>query len=110
MADHALELADVRRYRANASEATVSGIVKHYGIALQKPHGDAALVSGTDKTELATLRDKFLKKKLGLTQSDADLDAAIAKVMETMKGDNRKRRVTASYLLAEHFGKLSVFG
>jgi hypothetical protein len=110
MADLALELADVRRYRSNASEAVVSGIVKHYGIALHKPQGDAALVAGSDKTELDTLRDKFLKKKLGLTDSDATLDAAIASVLTTMKDDRRKRRVTASYLLAEHFGKLGTFG
>jgi hypothetical protein len=51
-----------------------------------------------------------LNKKLGLTESDADLDKAIMAIAEKMKGDRTKNRVTVYYLLAERFGKLSVFG
>ena len=36
--------------------------------------------------------------------------AALAAVGEKMKGVGRKNRVTVYYLLAEHAGKLSLFG
>jgi hypothetical protein len=99
--------ADVKRYAANVDEKAVAGIVKHCGIALQNK--DAALVSFTDKEEVERIRTSFLKKKLGLNGNDADLDKAIATVGEKMKGDRTRNRVTAYYLLAEHFGKLSAF-
>ena len=47
-----------------------------------------------------------MKKKLALTQSDAELDAALKDVMTTMKTERDKSRVTVCYLLAEKFGKL----
>jgi hypothetical protein len=107
MADLELELADVRRYRADASEDTVAKIVKHYGIALQNPQSDSALVSASDPTEVERFREKWAKGKLASTLSDAELDTHIGEVLAEMKGDNRKRRVTASYLLAD---KLDVLG
>ena len=55
------------------------------------------------------MRENFLKKKLGLPDSDADLDKAIMAVGEKMTGDRTKNRVTIYYLLAEQFGKLSMF-
>lgn len=58
---------------------------------------------------VARVRNNFLKKKLGLTDSDADLDKAIMSAAEKMKGDRTKNRVTVYYLLAAHFGKLSMF-
>jgi hypothetical protein len=106
MADAELELADVRRYREDANEAAVSAIVKHLGIALLNPQADSALVSASDGTELLTVRESWLKKKLGLTDSDSDLDTAIGVVAAAMQQDKRKRRVTFYYLLAEHYGKL----
>ena len=44
-----------------------------------------------------------------LTNSDANLDKAIMSAAEKMKGDRTKNRVTVYYLLAAHFGKLSMF-
>ncbi len=87
-------------------EKAVEGIVKHLGIALKSK--DASLVSCSSKDELARVRDSWCKKKLGLTDSDTDLDKAIADICETMKDDHRKHRVTFYYLLAEKFGKVSV--
>ncbi|HWW57752.1 MAG TPA: DUF2853 family protein, partial [Sphingopyxis sp.] len=101
-------LADVREYVADADEAVVSAIVKYLGIALR--NRDSSLVSFTDKKETDRVRENFLKKKLGLTQDDATLDAAIAGVGERMQGDRTKNRVTVYYLLAQHFGLLSLFG
>lgn len=101
-------LADVRKYVADADETVVSAIVKYLGIALR--NRDSSLVSFSDKKETDRVRENFLKKKLGLTDDDATLDAAIAGVGERMKEDRTKNRVTVYYLLAQHFGLLSVFG
>ena len=100
MTDH---LADVRKHAAKASEAHVNAIVKYCGIALS--NADSALVSGTDPKELATVRDGFAAKKLGLSAETAD--AGIAHVVEKMKGVNHKNRVTFYYLLAEATGTLA---
>ncbi len=96
--------ADVKKYAKKPDEKAIAGIVKYCGPALK--NRDAALVSFTDKDELERVRDNFLKKKLGLTKPDVELDKAIEAVGEKMKKDRTKNRVTAYYLLAEHFGKL----
>jgi len=101
MSEH---LDDVKRYAAGADEKAVAGIIKHLGIALKSK--DASLVSCSSKDELARVRDSWCKKKLGLSSSDADLDKMIKDVCETMKGDQRKNRVTFYYLLAEKCGKV----
>jgi Protein of unknown function (DUF2853) len=85
--------ADVRKYVPDANEKAI-----------------ASLVSFTDKEEVARVRNNFLKKKLGLTNSDSELDKAVMVAADKMKGDRTKNRVTVYYLLAEHFGKLSMFG
>lgn len=99
---------DVRKYVPNADSKVIDAIVRYCGIALQ--NRDSSLVSFTDATEVGRVRENFLKKKLGLTQSDADLNDAIADVGDRMKGDPTRNRVTVYYLLAQHFRKLSVFG
>lgn len=99
---------DVRKYVPNADSKVIDAIVRYCGIALQ--NRDSSLVSFSDATEVGRVRENYLKKKLGLTQSDAELDDAIAEVGARMKGDRTKNRVTVYYLLAEHFRKLSVFG
>lgn len=96
--------AHVKKYVPDADEKVIAGIVKYCGIALQGR--DSSLVAFTDKEEVARVREHFLKKKLAITGSDADLDKAIATVGDRMKGDHAKQRVTAYYLLAQHFGKL----
>ncbi len=99
--------ADVRKYSPDADDAAINGIVRHCGIALQKR--DSALVSFSDKSELERVREGFMKKKLGLTESDAELDASLADVGQTLKDDRSKNRVTVYYLLAEKYGKLDLF-
>jgi hypothetical protein len=93
---------DIQKYTASVDEAAVTSIVKYCGIALR--NADSSLVSATDKQELATVRDGFAAKKLGLAPEAAD--AAIAKVVEKMKAEHRKSRVTFYYLLAEASGTL----
>lgn len=99
--------ADVKKWAPDADQKAIAGIVRYLGIALQKR--DSSLVAFTDKEEVARVRTNFLKKKLGLTNPDAELDKAIMAIGEKMKGDRTKNRVTVYYLLADHFGKLSAF-
>ena len=99
--------ADVRKYAPGADDAVIAGIVRYLGIALRKR--DSALVAFSDAKEIDRVRENFLKKKLGLTQSDATLNKAIAAVGERMKADRTKNRVTVYYLLAENFKKLALF-
>jgi outer membrane protein OmpA-like peptidoglycan-associated protein len=98
---------DVKKYVPDADDGIIAGIVRYCGIALRKV--DSSLVAFSDPKETARVRDGYCRKKLGLTESDADVDAAIAAVGERMKADRTKNRVTVYYLLAEHYGKLGLF-
>jgi len=98
---------DVLKYSPNADRKAIDGIVKHCGIALKSR--DASLVAFTDEEEVKRVRERFLRKKLGLRASDQELDKAIMAVANRMHADRTKNRVTVYYLLAEHFGKLSEF-
>lgn len=70
---------------------------------------DSSTVSGSDATELATVKNNFLIKKLGLTDGEA-LDKGIDAVMETYGKSNRnKYRAVVYYLLTKHFGKESIY-
>lgn len=70
---------------------------------------DASTVSGSDPSELATVKNNFLIKKLGL-KDDAKLDEAIASVIETYGKSNRnKYRAVVYYMLTKHFGKEKVY-
>ncbi|MCB1542055.1 MAG: DUF2853 family protein [Rhodoblastus sp.] len=97
--------AAVKKYVPGADDKTIGAIVKHLGIALR--NRDSSLVSCSDPNELKTVRESWCKKKLGLS-GDAELDAAIKSVCETMKADHDKSRVAFYYLVAEKLGKLSV--
>jgi hypothetical protein len=98
---------DVRKYAPDVDADIIAGLVRYCGIALR--NRDSSLVSFSDKTETDRVKANFLKKKLGLTDADDVLDAAVAKVGEQMKADTTKNRVTVYYLLAEAFGRLEDF-
>ncbi len=87
----------------DADMPLLEAVVKHMGIAAQG--GDASLVSCGQESELETIKEKFLKGKLGLTDGD-DLDASIAKVCEDLGHSNsQKYRAAFYYLLAKQYGK-----
>lgn len=72
-------------------------------------NADASTVSGSDESELATVKNNFLIKKLGLADTSA-LDDAIAAVIEQYGKSNRsKYRAVVYYLLTKHFKKESVY-
>ncbi len=72
-------------------------------------NADAATVSGSDESELATVKNNFLIKKLGLS-AGPELDSALNSVIETYGKSNRsKYRAVVYYMLTKHFKKESVY-
>ncbi len=100
--------ADVDKHAPGADALVVRKIVTHCGIALR--NRDSSLVSFDDPAELGRVRERFLRKKLALTDGDDMLDRAIAAVRAHMAGDRTKNRVTVYYLLSDWFGKHDLFG
>ncbi|MEJ6390189.1 DUF2853 family protein [Gymnodinialimonas ulvae] len=70
---------------------------------------DASTVAGSQPSELETVKNNFLMKKLGLPDSP-DLMNAINSVIETYgKSERNKYRAVVYYMLTKHFGKESVY-
>ena len=70
---------------------------------------DASMVSSTDPSEVDTIRNNFLIKKLKLRESPL-LVEGINQVFELYGLSNRnKYRAVVYYLLTKHFGKESIF-
>ena len=73
-------------------------------------NADASTVAGTQASELETVKDNFLIKKLGLSDGPELMDA-INKVIETYgKSERNKYRAVVYYMLTKHFRKESVYG
>lgn len=73
-------------------------------------NADASTVAGTQASELETVKNSFLIKKLGL-KDGPELDAAIKSAIETYgKSERNKYRAVVYYMLTKHFKKESVYG
>ena len=71
---------------------------------------DASTVAASQDGELETIKNNFLIKKLGLSDSAALMDG-INSVIDTYGRSNRnKYRAVVYYMLVKHFGKESVYG
>ena len=72
-------------------------------------NADASTVAGSQESELETVKENFLMKKLGLPDGP-NLMAAINSVIDTYGRSNRnKYRAVLYYLLTKHFKKSGVF-
>ena len=72
-------------------------------------NADASTVAATQESELETVKNNFLIKKLGLADGP-DLDAGIQKAVDTYGASERnKYRAVFYYMLVKHFGKESVY-
>lgn len=70
---------------------------------------DASTVAASQESELETVKNNFLIKKLGLSDGP-ELSDAIDKAIETYgKSERNKFRAVFYYLLVKHFGKESVY-
>ncbi len=73
-------------------------------------NADASTVAAGQDSELETVKENFLIKKLGLADSP-QLMEAINSVIETYgRSERNKYRAVVYYLLTKHFGKESVYG
>ena len=90
----------------DADNETVTKIEKYLGASLS--NRDAKYVACSDESELETIVNGFMKKKLGVEDKDAAMEKVKA-VCETMKPHRMKNRVTFYYLLAKNEGKLGEF-
>ena len=100
---HALE--SVQRFDADAKQSTVDNVIKHLGIALRTADGQT--VAASDQKELDQIRDGFCKKRLDLEPDVAE--KLIGEVLELLKHDSAKSRITFYYMLAKKAGKLDIF-
>ncbi|SEE25063.1 DUF2853 family protein [Polaribacter dokdonensis] len=97
---------DDRNLRSNTE--LLAAVTKGLGPSIYK--ADAETVSGSDAKELATVKNNFLIKKLGLSDS-SELDAGIEEVMERIgKSERKKYRAVVYYMLVKKFDKESVYG
>ncbi len=97
---------DDRNLRSNTE--LLAAVTKGLGPSIYK--ADAETVSGSDAKELATVKNNFLIKKLGLEDSK-DLDEGIEEVMERIgKSERKKYRAVVYYMLVKKFDKESVYG
>jgi hypothetical protein len=70
---------------------------------------DSANVSGTDEKELATVKNNFLIRKLGLSE-ELPLEDAIREIMANYGVSERtKYRAVIYYLLTKKFGREEVY-
>jgi hypothetical protein len=70
---------------------------------------DASKVSGSDDKELATVKNNFLMKKLGMSDSPALLEAINTVIDRYGRSEKNKHRAVIYYMLAKHFGKEGVY-
>ena len=70
---------------------------------------DASKVSGADEKELETVKNNYLIKKLGMSDSPKLMEA-IQSVLEKYGSSNKnKHRAVVYYMLCKHFSKESVY-
>jgi hypothetical protein len=73
-------------------------------------NADSATVAGSDKTELETVKNNFLIRKLGLADGPQLMDAINAVIETYGRSERNKYRAVVYYMLTKHFGKESVYG
>ena len=72
-------------------------------------NADSSTVAASQPTEIETVKNNFLIKKLGLKDGPA-LDDAISSVLETYgESERNKYRAVVYYMLTKHFGKEAMY-
>lgn len=104
----------ILKYEAQLKEAGVkvdSDLLRKVTIGLGPSiyNADASTVASSDASELATVKNNYLIKKLGL-EDKPELDEAIDEVIETLGRSNRnKYRACVYYLLNVKFNKQDIY-
>ena len=72
-------------------------------------NADSETVAGSDKSELETVKNNFLVKKLGLAESPALMEAINAVIDTYGRAERNKYRAVVYYMLTKHFGKEAIY-
>jgi hypothetical protein len=90
------------------SDEYIANISKSLGPAIYR--ADTEIVACGDKSELDRIRNNYLKKKLEIEGTNAELDEIIKKVCEKLGMSNRRKYRALFYgLLAKETGKESIY-
>lgn len=93
--------------KVSVDDALLTSVVIGCGPSIY--NNDSSTVSGSSETELETVKNNFLIKKLGLPDTP-DLMSTINKVIELYgKSNPKKYRAVIYYLLTVEFKKQSVY-
>ena len=107
MADVIETIEDVKQYDAEYDEQLVTSIFRSLGPVVY--NRDTRYVACEDPYELEMVRDGFLKRQLGITDSDESMEEVMSEICAQMKGSEFKLRVTFYYLLVLHYKKQALF-
>ena len=72
-------------------------------------NADSETVAASDNSELETVKNNFLIKKLGLADGPALMEAINAVIETYGRGERNKYRAVVYYMLAKHFGKEAIY-
>ncbi len=72
-------------------------------------NADSATVAGTSASELETVKNNFLIKKLGLKDGPSLMEAINAVIDTYGRSERNKYRAVIYYMLVKHFGKEAVY-
>jgi hypothetical protein len=101
-------IAEAKKLNLSITDEFISKVTKGLGPVIYNK--DTATVACGQADELETVKKNFLKKKLGLSNDDAELDSAIQEVCAELGSSNRsKYRVHFYALLAMKFNKTDVY-
>ena len=91
----------IKEVGSDVDSALVAEIAGRFKMMLDNK--DAMLVSGTDPSEIETVRKNFVEKKLGVTDKEKGA-AIVSKIAEKMSGIKMKNRVAFYYLIQKELG------
>jgi hypothetical protein len=72
-------------------------------------NADSSTVAASQDSELETVKQNFLMKKLGLPDSPALMDGIRAAIQTYGQSERNKYRAVFYYLLVKHFGKEAAY-
>ena len=73
-------------------------------------NADASTVAGSQASELETVKENFLMKKLGLADGPQLMEGINKDIEVYGKSERNKYRAVVYYMLTKHFGKEYVYG
>ncbi len=97
----------VEKCKVKPDAELLKAVTKAMGPSIYKADGE--IVAMSDKDEVKTLKENFVKKKLGLTD-DAEVEKVVDKAFDTLGRSNpRKYRAVVCYLIVVELGKEALF-